>query len=521
MREKPTVSPSLGLTLNSHSLKGAELTLSKGKPKLEKVFEIKVDENVKPLYMGNEEKNLRSLISKSLVGTALHTHDVLVRPLEIKLTKEKDIDAVLDFQAEPLLPYSVEHGVVDRIIISQQKESSFLTVLVARKDHLGTHLEEWQTLDIEPEVVSCEPAALAAFSSHFAPTEETHIICHLGMDHTSCCIVEQGKLKSAQAIRHGIAPFGVEPDFGSKALENYRLEITKILLSLSKNVKSPAILFTGEGASIPKLPEFLNKKFNKTIIQPKENSLFPLTTSQLQKYAIPIGVALTTLPKAQNQVNFRQQEYAYPDPWKRTKKPLVAYLMLCVGLAITISLFSKAYVGNQGDRLKQEYIELLVFMKKPYLSFEAEFDGLDPKFLTQLDIHKRLTSLDKAIKATPDVYPLLPNVPRVSDVLAWLSTHPIASAKEKQDGTLLPRMQLQSFSYKMVKRPNQNKKKEKYQVKVDLEFTTPVPRYAREFNDALRAPNEIVDLAGEIKWSADEGKYRASFFLKDKTYYPK
>jgi type IV pilus assembly protein PilM len=36
----------------------------------------------------------------------------------------------------------------------------------------------------------------------------------------------------------------------------------------------------------------------------------------------------------------------------------------------------------------------------------------------------------------------------------------------------------------------------------------------------LIAPNELVDPKGEVKWNANKGKYRASFFLKDKTAYP-
>ena len=79
---------------------------------------------------------------------------------------------------------------------------------------------------------------------------------------------------------------------------------------------------------------------------------------------------------------------------------------------------------------------------------------------------------------------------------------------------------LENFSYKMVKRPEFNKKKEHYQVKVEIEFSTHTPRYAREFHDILLAPNEIIDPTSDVKWSSERGRYRASFFLKDKTLYP-
>ena len=58
-------------------------------------------------------------------------------------------------------------------------------------------------------------------------------------------------------------------------------------------------------------------------------------------------------------------------------------------------------------------------------------------------------------------------------------------------------------------------------MKVELEFSTATPKLAREFHDALIAPNQIVDPKGEVKWSSNRGKYRTSFFLKDKTLYPR
>ena len=136
------------------------------------------------------------------------------------------------------------------------------------------------------------------------------------------------------------------------------------------------------------------------------------------------------------------------------------------------------------------------------------------------DLQQRMRYLDKELQSSPDTFPLLPNVPRVSDVLAWLSTHPVLSGKNSPGAPVSPPIQIESFNYTMIKRPEQTKKQEKYQVKVEFEFTTSTPKQAREFHDALIAPNDFVDPKGEIKWSSNRGKYRTSFFLKDKTTYP-
>lgn len=105
----------------------------------------------------------------------------------------------------------------------------------------------------------------------------------------------------------------------------------------------------------------------------------------------------------------------------------------------------------------------------------------------------------------------------MSDVLAWLGTHPNFVTATKDKGSSL---QIESFNYTLIKRPEPSKKQEKYQVKVELEFSSPTPKMAREFHDALISPNDFVDPKGEIKWNSNKDRYRTSFFLKDKTVYP-
>jgi type IV pilus assembly protein PilM len=215
---------------------------------------------------------------------------------------------------------------------------------------------------------------------------------------------------------------------------------------------------------------------------------------------------------------------------------------------------------------------MLAKVQKPYQTFEAEYEKkhpgdvagrkkgdelLDPKYLTQEDLNYRLDALDKEIRAMPDIFPLQPNTPRVSDVLAWLSTHPQVVCKGDQlsfnGAKQLPQiiaqaappkpknapqieeteeatpeeeemgcqpLQIDNFNYSMVKRPDLNKKGEKYQVKIEIEFTSPSPKQAREFHNALIAPNDFVDPKSEVKWSSTRGKYSTTFYLKDKTYYP-
>ena len=419
-------------------------------------------------------------------------------------------------------------------------------------------------MDIEPEIVSCSPAALAAFSQHFSSPESSQLVLHMGETSTLCILTYQGKLQAALTINEGTWSLSqaLERDLATaspashkdirtlnfleiskeeypqlcSAVEHLRLEVIRTVYSLGKQTKGGEIttlLATGEGATFNNLTQALCQTLKKNIQGPVADPQFNISLTELQKFALPIGAALMALPNGKQAINFRQREFAYPYPWKRYKQPVTFYLGLCAALAVVFYLMSMAYVSYREDQVRQEYSDLLQFMHKPYVEFEREFETkaagknlseqaevLDIKSLTQKDIAERLQYLDKEMQSSPYYYPLMPNVPTVSDVLAWLSTHPQVVAKDPKTGAVKPLLEIENFNYTMVKRPDQTKKQEKYQVKVEIEFSSPTPKLAREFHDALIAPNAFVDPKGEVKWSTNRGLYRASFFLKDKTVYP-
>jgi type IV pilus assembly protein PilM len=531
MLEKPQSNHILGLDIDAFSLKGVFIHQVRGKLVLEKTFELDT--------ASDQKQELQTLSENNLTVTSAKTQDILVRPLELKLTKEKDIEAALAFQVEPLLPYPIENGVLDKVLLSKDKEGSKLTVFCIRKDHLSQHLEQWNALKINPEVVSAAPQALVLFANRFIENEDPCLILHIGIENSFGVLADQGKLIAAQAIPTGLnalpAPYS-ETSFASlqnnpemkSALDELRMTSTRTIYSLAKQFRGKEInhlIVTGPGSMIEGFPEALCSQLNKTLLIPKEPN-----AKELLNYALPLGAALSALPHCQDQVNFRQQEFSYPEPWKRLKQPIMLYFLLCLGIALSLYIFGKSSAAHQEGEVRQQYLQLLGMMNKPYSQFEMEFNSKThpnnpsdeiPKVqtLSLNEIRQRLNFLEKDLQATPQTFPLQPNVPLVSDVLAWISSHPNFINKQPDGNEASAPMQIVSLSYNMVKRPEPTKKQEKYQVKVELEFSSPTPKTAREFHDALIAPNDFVDPKAEIKWNSTRDVYKTSFYLKDKTFY--
>lgn len=539
MLDKPNASKTIGLEIENNELKVAYLSWFKGRPKLESLMEAKIERSensqhfnhVKPLYMDSpglvDQKVLKDLIDANLSACCLSGNQVLTRSLEIKLKKERDINAALPFQVEPILPFSYESCLIDKIKVDQTTESTHLTILAAKKDHISDHISKWQQLKIEPEVVSSESSSLTCFSNHFFSSSKAYFILYFKENYVTCILVKNKKLVASQSISF--------KTLSTEKTENELNDVIRILYALSKQMKGLEIedvLILGHGLSNQDLLIKLLSKINKKVCFLEPDNHFPLSQDELQKFAVPIGLALNILPKALDLINFRKEELEHPNPWKHLKKPLLAFFGLCLLLTFTFYSFGKAYLGYYEDELKQEYVDLISGINKPYNTFENEFlskfpsDSKEPheitpvKALSKEEINQRLNFLQQELQSMPDLFPLFPNIPRVSDVLGFLSNHPNVVLKDANSNTIKPLIQLESFSYSMLKKPDQTKKQEKYQVKVEFEFNTETPKLAREFHDALIAPNAIVDPKGEIKWSSNRGKYKTSFYLKDKTAYP-
>lgn len=567
MPYKPLDERTVGLYSKNAVIQAAYIVFEKGAFNIERLIEFphasntENSDDVKPLYKGPEEKELQELCNKYLAVASLDESDVLVRRLRMKLTRDKDIEEAFLFQTEPQLPYPIETAVVDKIVIEKSEGSTLLVFLAAKKDYIQKTLNFWQEHSIEPEVVSAEPIALNALLNTYSKPEPFQYAVHVGKTATLSVLLKEGKLLAAHSVQTGWDALskGLNQDRGEIVSENeifssefniletdhypnFKKALDELLqmvlwnyLSLIKETKLkeiPTLYIVGEGANILNLPSLI-----ATTIGNEQGNLAHFNCSQedFNRFSIPIGLGLTAQAKDNLapliSVNFRREEYTYPTPWKRFKTPLLIYAALCLGVACSLYLLGASFLKTKEDHLKTKFLELLSFTQKPYDIFETAYeqkypfskrgDTLLPIIsLNAEDISNRIDFLETSLKSTPDSFPLLPNIPRVSDVLVWLSTHPkLVCSDNSVPGDCLP-FTIDVFNYSLVKRPEINKKSEKYQVKIDLEFSTSSPRLAREFHDALITSNDFVDPKGEIKWTATKGKYRTSFFLKDKTIYP-
>lgn len=471
----PTKPQFVGIELTSSSIKIVSLRKNRNGWEILNLKEVSLEKPVNPLYNISKEGTVISSIS---------SREVLVRNVEMQIKRKKDIFSALEFQVEPLLPYSCDKAIIQAQIIAETNKKTLLTAFSVRVDHLENHLKQLGDFHIEPEKVTCIPYALAAFSTLSPLSHSPLLVVHVGCDEVSCALVEKGKLLASHAFDRSLD------------LTN---ELQKTILSFSTSHKTKqfeAILLLGQD---PSLSETIQKASSKPVFFPLCPSL-PLSQEELIRFGLSIGIALSS-----SGPNFRQKTFTYPHPWKKLKKPLLAYSTLTSIFFVIFFSFLQVSLNHKKREIKNTFQALL--------KMENKSDPLSQTLVTAGEYSLFLKNLEKEIQSRPETFPLLPKIPQVKEVLAWLSTHPNVVAKNT---TLLT---FDTFRYSMVKRPSFTNRNERYKVKVELEFSTLSSQVASAFHEALLSPNPFIDPKEEVEWLIGKGKYKASFYLNDKTRY--
>ena len=456
----PTPPVYAGIDVNAHSTHIAQLRKSRKGWEVADLKTYSPDEVVNPLDMG-------------ILIAPIPSRETLVRTCELQIKKEKDIKAALAFQLEPQLPYPADKAVIQSQTVEKKADGTLLTAFVVRKDHLQARLDTLYEKGFTPEKITCVPFALTALSTLFPQTVSPQFIVHEGEEEITCILVEQGKLLAARA-------FDRKRDIGT--------EVQKTILSFSSSHKTKgfdAILLLG------KENEAIQKATGKSVLFPSASTLL-LSQEELIRYGLAIGTAL-----AGEDLDFRQKEFAYPHQWRRIKKPLFACASLSFVLVAALFGFGKIAMNHKKKAIEHAYLSLLKAEGKTVKGVEAP--------ATSYEYLRSLTQIEKEVRARPDTYPLLPDIPKVRELLAWLSSQQA--------------IEVESLHYSMVKRPDFSRKNERYKIKVELEFSARDSNAANAFHDVLVSPSKFIDPKEEVQWTAGKGKYRTSFYLKDKTRY--
>ncbi len=504
----------IGLYLDGSMVKWAKINRQKKKISIELLRTLPFSEENSFAFPQNA---LEELPYKIISG--LDSSEVLLRNTQVKLQDQKKILKLLPFQIEPQLPCPSEDAIVSiQMSPGDAPKSSKISFYAAKKAALQHHIDALKEKKAEPDEVSCIPAALWRFTEYLFPELSNTLILHLGAKTSTLVGIMDNRPCFSHCFPVGSELFSTALDVEGKDLTNlldlsaekqpalYQLtqhakkELDRVFTFFLKKQKEPwnDIILTGNFSGFPLLKAFIAQHLPDSIRLNECTCGESYDATTLEAYAIPIGLALDALAVDGHSTRFRQGDFVAPAQKKRQIKLFSSLALACTILASTTLLISSMYKDH---KLKQ-FADIV----------QSSFSLQNKKIDSLEDLQKELSSLEVSLTKEKVPYSLMLPVPNVSELLAWLSSHPVLNMQipSEEAGDV----DMKKVKYSLVKYPKISATALPYIAKVELEIEIPSRTLAKEFQESLQKDLSFVDTKKEISWQSKGTTYSISFFLK-------
>ncbi len=446
-----------------------------------KSFPLSELENVKRLYIPP---------FKGKISSAFPAKNLLMRTLEVPVTSAKHLEQAIAFQSDAASHFNEEDLFSVPRIVKQHKEKTEVQLFTTDKKTLKDHLNFLEKINLDPDCVTPSPLALTEYIKWKFPDLQSAFLVHLGLEEWTCVCIQDGEMKKFHSIlgeREGV----LNPHFSS-AIDSMKQELSRAIYSFFHLYGAMPLVLTGEIDAFGQIEEYLKTDLNE-LIDP--NIVYEIPKEE-QKYAIPIGLAVGYHAKT---VQFRKNEFFPKKMWKKA-----GLYALCLTAASFLMGGGCLALGNHIVKLQTE--KMVSFLQE---TLNEQDPPLAKKIFTG-NQDEILTRWSKAIRVHSKEYAYAASFPKVSQILSWIYQHPVI-LEAKQTETPI---EIKAVRYQLLQYPKMSAPQDRYQGKVEIEFSTKSPLNARKFHQSLHKGEGWVNPEQDIQWEPSENLYRAAFYLK-------
>lgn len=154
------------------------------------------------------KKALTAIGKYSAVHVGIASSQAIFKTMKLPFEDHEKIKRVVDFEVEPLLPFSITDAVVDFIITRQNKEekSSEICVAAVQKQYIKQTLDIFQEVGVKPEVITIDLFELYGLYKeipYYNNLTGGIILMDIGLYMTKIAYVLDGQLKFIRTLAFG------------------------------------------------------------------------------------------------------------------------------------------------------------------------------------------------------------------------------------------------------------------------------------------------------------------------------
>ncbi len=261
---------SIGIDIGTYSIKYAEIEYSNKSYSLKSFHEfiLPQDPSVDPfIHIIDALKKIANKYDTDLDRFVLGIRQEYVcnRMLEFPFKQKFKIEKSIGFELEDDLPFDIEDAIISPKIIQTSGEASSVMAFAALKANIAAIIKVCNDVGIDPDIVSCEGAALSNFFEIWSEAPRDKPLDLTSTEQTECIVtIYLGHSKSLMAVHHKQQLIGLRSiHFGGLEIaqaiaKKYNISIIEALKTLQekafiltsqKNVSQDQITFSNLIAS--------------------------------------------------------------------------------------------------------------------------------------------------------------------------------------------------------------------------------------------------------------------------------
>lgn len=461
MDDLTVASKAIGIDIGAYSVKVVSLHHRLGSVSLEKAAEAPIERNEEGATTPEAVvEALRKAMSgirvrKDVVVVGVSTQAAAVRSLSIPFSDVGKARAVIKFQAEPHLPFTIEEVVVDFFDAGTGTEERMDVLLTAiRKPFLQDQVDRVREVGIDPEVLEVDfMAVYNTINKCCATADGGSILMDIGGSKTIIAFIRDGiplavrsfpvggdtitgaisremkipyaeaeELKIAKASAPG-GPQGPENDDLDRAVKSvfnrFSGEVGRTLRFIGAqlgDIDYSRVALTGGGAGLSGMAEYVGELLGHEVtVLDEVGNIKDNTKSDLHvaRFATAIGLGLRGLGETPLLQNFRKEEVAYSQAYKRMRTSIYT----AVALLVAIYAVYVAGIVTELNALKHREKRLFSDIKREAVAALGklsnagdplkELESHERKKLDELRVHKgaRLFSVLDVLKELSEIIP--------------------------------------------------------------------------------------------------------------------
>jgi len=154
----------------------------------------------------NKVFNKMKLRPKNII-TAVSSHDLLIRNIEVPNIGEKDIKESLKWEADNQLPYAVDIAALDYILVEKNEETVKYIVTAVKQKTVENLTELFARINLAPLVVNVQPMALMSLLEYQNQIDGNIAIVDIGYSGTQITIGNKDNILLSRTIDIGSDDF--------------------------------------------------------------------------------------------------------------------------------------------------------------------------------------------------------------------------------------------------------------------------------------------------------------------------